>query len=126
VPLTKKKKNNGQINAALCTAFNDTIQELNVSEVDLSDRLYAWSNKQPNPILAKLDRVFTNNPLDSAFPMLNLSSLPRPTSDHSPLLLSLRGQQLKCKSWSSWCSSRRNQERWMWTLSGRSACKTAA
>jgi exonuclease III len=82
-------KNNGQISNALCAAFNDTIQDLNISEVDLSDRLYTWTNKQPNPILARLDHVFTNSSLDSAFPFFNLSSLPRPTSDHTPLLLTL-------------------------------------
>ena len=60
-----------------------------MSEVELSDRLYTWSNKQLNPILARLDRVFTNNALNLAFLMTNLSSLPRPTSDHTPILLSL-------------------------------------
>jgi exonuclease III len=79
-------KNNGQVNTALCNAFNETIQELNINEIDLSDRLYTWTNKQPNPILARLDRVFTNAATDSAFPLINLSSLPRPTSDHTPLL----------------------------------------
>ena len=82
-------KNNGQINATLTAAFNDTIQDLNITEVDLFDRLYTWSNKQPFPILARLDRAFTNNSLNLAFPLTSLSTLPRPTSDHTPLLLSL-------------------------------------
>jgi hypothetical protein len=69
--------------------FNVTIQQLSISEVDLSDRLYTWSNKQSNPILARLDRVFSNNELNLSFPLATLSSLPRPTSDHTPLLLSL-------------------------------------
>jgi hypothetical protein len=82
-------KNNRQFNAPLATAFNDTIDQLNLSEVDLGDRLYTWSNRQANPILAKLDRVFSNNELNLAFPLATLSSLPRPTSDHTPLLLTL-------------------------------------
>lgn len=82
-------KNNGQINSTLTATFNDTLQDLNVSEIEVSDRLYTWSNKQPNPILARLNRVFTNNALNLSFPMTNLSSLPRPISDHTPLLLSL-------------------------------------
>jgi len=44
------EKNNGQINSTLTNAFNDSIQQLGISELDLSDRLYTWSNKQPNPI----------------------------------------------------------------------------
>jgi len=82
-------KNNGQINVPLTNAFNDAIHQLNLSEIDLSDRLFTWSNKQPNPILARLDRAFSNNDLNLAFPLTNLSSLPRPTSDHTPLLLTL-------------------------------------
>lgn len=82
-------KNNGQLNAPLATTFNDYIQRLGVTEVQLSDRLYTWSNLQAHPILAKLDRVFTNNDLNYAFPFTYLSSLPKPTSDHTPLLLAL-------------------------------------
>jgi exonuclease III len=82
-------KNNGQINSTLANAFNSTILQLCVSEIELSDRLYTWSNLQPFPILARLDRVFTNNDLNSLFPLTTLSSLPRPTSDHTPLLLTL-------------------------------------
>lgn len=82
-------KNNGQINDPLMNAFNDTIQQLCVSEVDLSDCLYTWSNRKPNPILARIDRVFSNNELNLAFPMATPSSLPRPTSDHTPLILTL-------------------------------------
>jgi len=82
-------KNNGQINSNLATAFNDTIHDLLIEEVVLSDRLYTWSNKQPFPILAKLDRALTNNELNLIFPLTCLTSLPQPTSDHTPLLLSL-------------------------------------
>jgi serine/threonine protein kinase len=42
-----------------------------------------------NILLAKLDRAFTNNDLNVMFPLTTLSSLPKPTSDHTPLLLSL-------------------------------------
>ena len=82
-------KNNGQFSVPLSNAFNETIQDLQLSEVELSDRLYTWTNGQPHPILAWLDRVFTNNDLDLIFPLTSLSSLPKPTLDHTPLLLSL-------------------------------------
>ena len=82
-------KSNGLFKSNLADAFNQTIQDIVVSEVDLSDRRFTWTNSQAFPILAKLDRVFTNVPLDLAFPMANLSSMPRPTSNRTPLLLSL-------------------------------------
>jgi len=82
-------KNNGQINFTLANAFNETIESICVSEIHLSDRLYTWSNQQTHPVLAKLDRVFSNNELNATFPLANLSSLPKPTSDHFPLLLTL-------------------------------------
>jgi hypothetical protein len=82
-------KSNGQFNAALADALNNTILQILVSEIPLSDRRFIWSNKQAFPILARLDRAFTNVALDLAFPMTSLSSLPRPTSDHTPIMLSL-------------------------------------
>jgi len=82
-------KNNAQFSVSLSNAFNETIQALRLAEVSLSDRLFTWTNGQPHPILARLDRVFTTNDLDLIFPLTCLSSLPKPTSDHTPLLLSL-------------------------------------
>jgi len=82
-------KSNGQINTSLAAAFNNTLDFLCMSEIPLSDRCYTWSNHQTFPILAHLDWVFVNNELNTLFPMSNLSSLPKPTSDHVPLLLSL-------------------------------------
>jgi len=82
-------KNNRQINTHLAEAFNSSIDRLCVSEIKLSDRLYTWSNHQTFPILAHLDWVFANNELNLLFPMSTLSSLPKPTSNHVPLLLSL-------------------------------------
>jgi hypothetical protein len=82
-------KSNGIINSALADAFNQTIDELAITEVNLSDRRFTWTNKQFFAVLAMLDRVFTNIHLNQLFPLASLTSLPRPTSDHTPLLLSL-------------------------------------
>jgi len=82
-------KSNGQFNAALANAFNNTIMQIMVTETPLSDKRFTWSNMQAFPILARLDRAFTNVALDQTFPMISLSSLPRPTSDHTPILLCL-------------------------------------
>ena len=39
-------KSNGIINSALADAFNQTIDELAITEVNLSDRRFTWTNKQ--------------------------------------------------------------------------------
>jgi endonuclease/exonuclease/phosphatase (EEP) superfamily protein YafD len=82
-------KNNGRVDAHLCTSFNNTLDRLALVEIPLLDRFYTWSNKRDNPTLSNLDRVFANNAQCSAFPDTALTSLPRPTSDHTPLLLTL-------------------------------------
>lgn len=82
-------KNNGNFNQALAAAFNDTIQDLNISELHLKDRLFTWSNQRTTPILARLDRAFSNYEHSLVFPSATLSSLPRPTSDHTPILLTM-------------------------------------
>jgi hypothetical protein len=64
------------------------IHALAWSELPLSDRLYTWTNGQDRPVLARLDRAFFNSDWDSIFPSSALASLPRPTSDHHPLLIS--------------------------------------
>jgi hypothetical protein len=44
---------------------------------------FIWTNQQPNPILARLDRAFTNLDHSMSFPFGTLSALPRPTSYHT-------------------------------------------
>ncbi|CAN6236003.1 unnamed protein product [Urochloa humidicola] len=75
--------------ARLCSAFNDALSDIGVIELPLLDRLFTWSNKRSNPVLARLDRVFVNNDQCTVFPNTTLTSLPRPTSDHTPILASL-------------------------------------
>jgi hypothetical protein len=82
-------KNTPITNANLCSAFNDTINSMELLELPLTGNHYTWSNKRAVPTLARLDRVFHNNALGRVFPSCSLQSLPRPTSDHTPLLASL-------------------------------------
>ncbi|TVU02265.1 hypothetical protein EJB05_52261, partial [Eragrostis curvula] len=55
-------KNNERFDFALAAAFNDAINQLNLIELPLLDRLFTWSNKRASPTLARLDRVFINRP----------------------------------------------------------------
>jgi hypothetical protein len=53
----------------------------------LLDRAYTWSNLRANPVLAHLDRVLYNHEFNLAASSTILTSLARPTSDHTPLLI---------------------------------------
>lgn len=70
-------------------AFNDCINDLNLIELPLLDRLYTWSNKRSTPTLERLDRAFINLAWDEALPSTILSSLTRSTSDHVPLKIEI-------------------------------------
>jgi hypothetical protein len=81
------EKNSNNFDRALSATFNAMIQSLAWFELPLLDRRFTWTNGQENPVLARLDRAFFNNDWDLVFPDSALTSLPRPTSDHHPLMI---------------------------------------
>jgi hypothetical protein len=80
-------KNNPSFDLSLANAFNDSICSLALFELPLLDRLCTWSNKRETPVLARLDRALFNQAWNLALSNSSLSSLPRPTFDHVPLLV---------------------------------------
>jgi hypothetical protein len=42
--------------------FNDLIQHLDLVEIQFQERAFTWSNMQNDPLLEKLDWVFTSTP----------------------------------------------------------------
>ena len=82
-------KNQGHLDNHLCSLFNSTIDCLGVAELQLQDCLFTWSNMCSVPTLARLDRAFVNNSHTSSFPSTSHTTLPRKTSDHKPLLVSM-------------------------------------
>jgi hypothetical protein len=83
------EKSNGQVDRRLCEAFNDAIEALGVVEFPFLDKLFTWSNNRVSPTLERLDRVFVNSLQCSTFPTTSLTSLIRPTSDHTPIFATL-------------------------------------
>ncbi len=67
--------------------FRNVINSLGLSDLPLSNRAFTWTNGRPNPTLERLDRAFISRDWALFFPHSTLRALPRPTSDHSPLLL---------------------------------------
>jgi hypothetical protein len=64
-------------------------ESLGIVEVPLLDKLFTWSNHRDTPTLDCLDHVFVNNLQCQTFPTTNLTSLVRPTLDHTPILTTL-------------------------------------
>ncbi|XP_066373069.1 uncharacterized protein [Miscanthus floridulus] len=58
-------------------------------EIPLLGRNFTWSNGQEPPILAKLDRALVNLAHTTTFPDTSHSPRAKPTSDHTPLFLSM-------------------------------------
>lgn len=89
----------------LMCSFNETITELEVEEVQLSNRYYTWSGNRPMPRLSKLDRCFISTEWAVGFPLINLNALEILTSDHAPLVLSLRKPQHMRRERGEWSFS---------------------
>jgi hypothetical protein len=67
--------------------FNGVIADLDLTETPFSGRNYTWSNMQDDPLLVKLDWIFTSAAWSISFPATFVQPLPRPISDHTPYVL---------------------------------------
>lgn len=67
--------------------FNELISDLDLVEIPFSGRNFSWSNMQDDPLLVKLDWVFTSASWTISFPATFVQPLPRPISDHIPYVL---------------------------------------
>ena len=66
-------------------AFNSVIQAHDLEEISLKGRAFTWSNLQANPLLEKLDWVFTSVEWTTEFPNTMSFPLARMGSDHIPI-----------------------------------------
>lgn len=82
-----REKNNDRFDAGRVQTFNTLINAMAWLELPLSDHLFTWTNKHDPPTLARLDRAFFDAAWDALFPDSTLSSCPRATSDHFPLVV---------------------------------------
>lgn len=74
-------------NLAEMLAFNNSISALRLIEIPLKGCRYTWTNKQPSPLLERLDWFFTSGSWTTEFPNTMAQALSRGTSDHSPCLI---------------------------------------
>lgn len=64
--------------------FNELITDLDLVEIPFSGRSFTWSNMQTDPLLVKLDWVFTSSTWAMSYPATYVQPLSKPVSDHIP------------------------------------------
>jgi hypothetical protein len=69
--------------------FNEAIDTLDLVELPLHGRQYTWTNKQPSPLLERLDWFFTNNVWTEKYPNTLVRAMNMETSDHWPCLIKI-------------------------------------
>ena len=69
--------------------FNNIIINLDLVEIPLKGRSFTWSNKQDEPLLEKLDWVFTSSHWTAIHPSTMAIPLARITSDHVPIKIQI-------------------------------------
>ncbi|XP_058076384.1 uncharacterized protein LOC131224965 [Magnolia sinica] len=83
--------------------FSDWIQALKLVDLPLSGARFTWTNGRCNPLQSRLDRFLMSADWLELFPLASQLALPRTTSDHCPILLTLddsdgfAGHKLLCK-----------------------------
>jgi len=84
-----KEKNNGQVNKKWADSFLDLINKWGLIELKNSNRSYTWTNKQDQPILPALDKIFCTVNFQQKIPLAFMTAKARVGSDHVPLVLNL-------------------------------------
>ncbi|XP_058096321.1 uncharacterized protein LOC131241982 [Magnolia sinica] len=72
--------------------FSDWIQSHELVDLPLFGARFTWSNGRQTPIQSRLDRFLLSTDWLEAFPAASQLALPRITSDHCPILLSLEDE----------------------------------
>lgn len=81
------EKSSDNLDQCWMDAFNDFINDTGVRELLRKGGKYTWSNKQLNPVMCVLDRVFVSSDWDEKFPVTTYVSLVRVGSDHCPIIV---------------------------------------
>jgi hypothetical protein len=71
--------------------FSDFIEGLNLIDLPLNGGLYSWCNGVANPSMSRIDRVLVSTEWEEHYPDVVQKLMPKPISDHNPLLLEAGG-----------------------------------
>lgn len=68
--------------------FHRVLNDLQLQEIEMLGRRFAWSNERDQPTFVRLDRAFWSNKWDAAYPNHALQSTAAGVLDHCRLILS--------------------------------------
>ena len=77
-----RSRGSGDVNNMLL--FNSIISHLELEEIPLKGRAYTWNNMQTEPLLEKLDWIFTSANWTTNFPNTIATPMSNISSDHVP------------------------------------------
>lgn len=80
--------------------FNELISDLDLHDIPFSGRHYTWSNMQADPLMVKLDWVFTSPNWAISYPATFVQPVSKLVSDHIPFAIHI-GRDLKTTGLSS-------------------------
>ena len=71
--------------------FSDFIEGFNLIDLLLNGGMYSWCNGVANPSMSMIDRVLVFNEWEEHYSDVVQKLMPKPISDHNPLLLETGG-----------------------------------
>ncbi len=85
--LSFRDKNSPPSSVSDILFFRNVISDFGLFDLPIYNRSFSWTNGRPNPTLERLDRALVSRDWHFLFSRSTLRALPRPRSDHTPLLL---------------------------------------
>jgi exonuclease III len=82
-----REKNKGSINRRVMRQFNNTIDDLQLLELDLTYKAFTWPNEQEDPTMTRIDRFLATTEWHDLYPSADLHSICTMTSDHCPFIM---------------------------------------
>ena len=90
VRFLEKRSRGGRLTASM-RRFSEVVEDLELRDFPLKGGPFTWRDGLNNQSHSRLDRFFMTNNWDSLFNEAVQEVLPRPISDHFPVLLEGRG-----------------------------------
>lgn len=86
-----EKRGGNRVNMTRVSAYRNCMSSCNMIDLGFSGPTFTWTNRRDigGLIQTRIDRCWANPSWSLAFPEANVTHLPRISSDHCPLLLSL-------------------------------------
>lgn len=81
------EKPTDNVNLPWMEIFNAFLNDLAIIEVHRGGSRYTWTNKQSNPIMSNLDRIFISMDWEEKYPKVTARSILRIGSDHTPIVV---------------------------------------